>query len=83
MNSCPLSHKYELFFVQASFSKSIIFKVKATFEPICTIKIGLKKIFASQFQTCLLPTFITLQNFNFFIQFIINPMRHNCFQNET
>jgi hypothetical protein len=70
-------------FVKASFSKFIIFKVKSTFEPICTIKICLKEIFANQFQTCLLPTFIILQIFKFFIQFTINPMRHRCFQNET
>jgi hypothetical protein len=32
MHSCPLSHKYEQLFVEATFSKSIIFRVKNTFE---------------------------------------------------
>jgi len=32
MHSCPLSHIYERLFVKATFSKSIIFKVKKTFE---------------------------------------------------
>ncbi len=33
MQSCPLSHKHEQFFVKTTFSNSIIFKVKNTFEP--------------------------------------------------
>ncbi len=33
MHSCPLSHKYEYFFIKVTFSKSIIFKVKNMFEP--------------------------------------------------
>ncbi len=33
MYSCFLSYNYEHFFFEATFSKSIIFKVKSTFEP--------------------------------------------------
>jgi hypothetical protein len=33
MHSCPLSHKYEQLFVIVTHSKSIIFRVKNTFEP--------------------------------------------------
>ncbi len=33
MHSSPLSHIYEIFFVKATFSKFIIFKIKNTFEP--------------------------------------------------
>ncbi len=32
MSSWLLSHKYEFFFVKVTFSKSVIFKVKNTFE---------------------------------------------------
>ncbi len=40
----------------------------------CMIKIGLKKVFANQFQTYLLPIFIILKFFKFYFQFTINPM---------
>jgi hypothetical protein len=44
------------------------------------IKIGLKKIFANQFQTYLLPTFIILKFFKFYFQLTINPMDINAFK---
>jgi hypothetical protein len=40
----------------------------------CKVKIGLKKIFVSQFQTYLLPIFIILNFFKFHIQVTISPM---------
>jgi hypothetical protein len=42
----------------------------------CKVKVGLKKIFTSQFQTYLLSTFIILKFFKFYIQLTINPMEN-------
>jgi hypothetical protein len=44
MHSCLLSYKNEQFFVKVTFSDSIIFKVKATFEPN-VLKLVIKKNF--------------------------------------
>jgi len=41
---------------------------------MCNIKVGLKRIFANQFQTYLSPTVIILKFFNFYTQLKINPM---------
>jgi len=40
----------------------------------CRVKVGLKKILTSQFQTCLFLAFIILKFFKFYTQYIINPM---------
>jgi hypothetical protein len=50
----------------------------------CRVKVSLKKIFTSQFQTYLLSIFIILIFFNsiFYIQLTINLMWHGCSQNE-
>jgi hypothetical protein len=38
------------------------------------VKVGLKEIFSSQFQTYQLPIFIILKFFKFYTQLTINPM---------
>jgi hypothetical protein len=44
-----------------------IFHIIIKIYPISTIKTGLKEIFVNQFQTSLLPTFIILKIFKFYI----------------
>ncbi len=44
MYSCRLSHKYEKKITKATFSKSIISKVKSTFEPN-VLKLIIKNIY--------------------------------------
>ncbi len=55
MHSCLLSHKYEQFLFKATFSKSIIFKVKSMFEPN-VLKLVMKKNFISSSPFALLIT---------------------------
>ncbi len=47
MHSCPLSHKYKQFYIKGTLSKSIIFKIKSTFEPNVFKWVIKKKIISS------------------------------------
>jgi hypothetical protein len=51
-----------------------LFQILIKIYLACKVKVGLKKIFANQFQTYLLPSFITLKFFKFYTQLTINPV---------
>ncbi len=63
MHSCPLSHKHETTFVKGTFSKFIIFKVKSTFNQMCSNWLYNKKSFVQSHFVILIIDVKILSNF--------------------